>query len=458
MLTPEKFGVPASAVAAFLDRLSEKRVNMHGFILMRGENTLAEGYWKPFSAERPHRMFSVSKTMTALAIGILTGRGRLSVDDRIADYFPDMLPERPDERLMRLTIRDMLRMATCRTGTVYKQTDADWTKSFFTAPVTHEAGTVFNYDTSAAQTLAALAERLSGKPLLDFLQSELFDKIGARGEKRWLTDGVGTAQGGTGLVMTLRDMALTARLIMRGGDGIVPRGFIESMTKKQSETPFAGSSEERHGYGWQMWMSRDGYMMYGMGGQLALCVPKKDLLLCTTADTRFDSSGVQNIEDAFFESICPNVKDEPLPESSDGALAEKINALHVPVPEFGARALTPLPLEFEMQPNSMGIKRLSLTVEALKWSGDSGEYVFPYLAGKLCECIFPHSSEPCHVTAYWLSQSVFRLTALAVGDILCGVDIQLAISGDYASLQIKRTNELLTEGLEGVAGGGCSLK
>ena len=65
-------------------------------------------------------------------------------------------------------------------------------------PPTHEPGTVFNYDTGASHTLAALAERVAGMPLVQFLQSRLLNSIGAMDEKHWLTDPVGVSQGRNG--------------------------------------------------------------------------------------------------------------------------------------------------------------------------------------------------------------------------------------------------------------------
>ena len=131
----------------FVSRLRREDVNMHGFILSVGGEIKATAYYAPFREGEPHRMYSVSKSMTAVAIGILMEEGKLGLDDHIVDYFPDYLPEQPDPRLMRLILRDMLRMATCYRSTAYREgVDENWTKPFFTATPTHEPGTVFHYD------------------------------------------------------------------------------------------------------------------------------------------------------------------------------------------------------------------------------------------------------------------------------------------------------------------------
>lgn len=78
---------------------------------------------------------------------------------------------------MRLKIRDMLRMATCYRATVYRETDDDWTKPFFTAEPTHEPGTVFHYDTGCSQVLAALVARLTGQQVMDYLNERVFTPL-----------------------------------------------------------------------------------------------------------------------------------------------------------------------------------------------------------------------------------------------------------------------------------------
>ena len=231
----------ATRVENFVSRLKREGVCMHGFILdVRGE-VKATAYYPPFEEGKAHRMYSVSKSMTALAIGLLLDEGKISLDDRIADYFRDYLPEKPDARLMRLKIRDMLRMATCYRATVYRETDDDWTKPFFTAASTHEPGTVFHYDTGCSQVLAALVARLTGQQVMDYLTARVFAPLGANDEKHWLRDPAGTCQGGTGLCMSLRDLHKVTRLVMDGGRGILPEWFCREMTKKHIDNyPAAG--------------------------------------------------------------------------------------------------------------------------------------------------------------------------------------------------------------------------
>ena len=165
----------ANRIDRLVKRFQREDVNVHGFILTVDGQEKAKAYYAPFREGEAHRLYSVSKTLTGIAVGMLADDGKISLDDHITDYFQDWLPENPDARLLCLTLRDMLRMATCYRWTAYREdADQDWSKPFFTGTPTHMPGTVFYYDTGCSQALAALVKRISGQEVIDFLEDQGF--------------------------------------------------------------------------------------------------------------------------------------------------------------------------------------------------------------------------------------------------------------------------------------------
>ena len=73
----------------------------------------------PFTSDWMHRMYSVSKTFVNTAIGLLADEGRISLDDKICDYFKDKLPENPHPYIL-VAIRICLLVATTHAGSTYK--------------------------------------------------------------------------------------------------------------------------------------------------------------------------------------------------------------------------------------------------------------------------------------------------------------------------------------------------
>lgn len=308
---PGQSRVPEGVVTAFLDRLEADGLVMHGFAMSDRGKLLAEGYWAPFTRESLHRMYSVGKSFVSLAIGLLQEEGRLHLDDRICEYFRDKCPkEGVHPWIGQMTIRNMLTMATCHRQTTYKRYKGDWVESFFRVQPDHLPGAVFCYDTSSTHVLAALAERLSGRKLMDYLRERAFDRIGVSGEAYFMEDPYGVSQGGSGLNCTLRDLLAVAQLVADGGryrgEQLLPADYLKEALRCQIVTVQQPAYDEQLGYGYQIWQGRHGsFYFYGIGGQLAVCFPKERFVLVTMGDTLDNKNGIKDIFDAFESCIYP---------------------------------------------------------------------------------------------------------------------------------------------------------
>lgn len=437
-------------VTRFLDSLQKQDVNLHGFLLSVNGQEKAKGYCPPFQEGQPHRMYSVSKTMTGLAIGMLAEEGKLRLDQSICDFFRDWLPPQPDGRLLRLTIRDMLRMATCYRQTTYREgIDENWAQTFFTSTPTHEPGAVFYYDTGCSQVLAALVKRLSGQEVIDFLNDRLFFPLGCQDEHFWLRDPSGCCQGGTGLCMSLRDLHKVAQCLMNGGEGLAPTWYVEAMGQKHIDTPLQDNEEEQYGYGWQCWRTRAGWAMYGLGGQLAILYPDKRAILCTIADTRLDPFGVQRIYNAFFQELYPYLDREDMAPT-------RFEIAHQLVPHHPEYAMGSTPRFTFSDGNPLQLKWLQLRDSCLYYENARGPVELPFACGQNVPIPFPGWPDvPAQVAAGWLAPGQLRLRCHAIGNAPCGFDLLLSLRENRATVQCKRSHDPVTEGYDGVVSGEC---
>ena len=432
----------------FVERVRREDINLHGLILSVGGAEKVKAYWAPFEEGQPHRMYSVSKTMVAIALGMLAEEGKIRLEDPVVDYFPDLLPVEPSPYLLRLTLRDMLRMATCYRETAYREReDRDWTRPFFTGHPDHEPGTVFNYDTGASQVLSSLVRRVTGREVVDFLKERLFGPLGCEDEITWLRDPSGQCTGGTGLCMSLRDLNRVALCLSRGGDGLIPGWFVEEMQKKQIDTLLQGNEEERYGYGWQCWRTRAGWVLYGMGGQLAVICPEKDAVLCTIADVRLDPCGMQRIYDAFFEELYPWLDTEDTEPMRLRLLAPVLkNAPESRSVSVGAYVFS--------RKNDLGWKYLRVVERLLIYGNGRGACRLPFEPGKTVLADFPGCpGELATISAGWVADGVLRIRCHAIGNSPCGFDMVLAFKEDTVTVQARRSYDPLTHGYEGVASG-----
>ncbi len=293
----------------FLDKINECKVDLHGFILEEKGTIIKEWYKEPFGPNYNHRMYSVSKSFVSIAIGILVDDGKISLDDKVCRFFPEYEPEDGFyPRMQELTIKDCLTMQSCHSKTTYRIfEDSDWVQTFFVKKPDHRAGCVFSYDTSAALVMGALVEKITGKSLLEFLRERVFDRIGFSKESYIMTEPGGKSHAGSGLVCTLPDLLKVSEFLLNKGrvsnEQLLSEEYINEATKIQTATSLQGNLDEGFGYGYFFWLTRKpGFCMYGMGGQLALIFPEKEMIFVCMADTQ-TTDGLSHLYDAFYDYL-----------------------------------------------------------------------------------------------------------------------------------------------------------
>ena len=93
---PSDVGVPVAAVHAVLDGFDARDLEMHSLMVVRHGHVAAEGWWAPYSAERVHLLYSLSKSFTSTAVGFALAEGRFRLDDRVVDLLPRHAPDDVD--------------------------------------------------------------------------------------------------------------------------------------------------------------------------------------------------------------------------------------------------------------------------------------------------------------------------------------------------------------------------
>ena len=90
--TPEAQGISSQAICDFVAAV-DKINTLHSFMIVRHGQVIAEGWWKPEAADKPHVLASLSKSFNATAVGLAIDEGKLSLDDPVMKFFPDDLPK-----------------------------------------------------------------------------------------------------------------------------------------------------------------------------------------------------------------------------------------------------------------------------------------------------------------------------------------------------------------------------
>jgi CubicO group peptidase (beta-lactamase class C family) len=473
--SPESLGIPSQAILNFLQRIDAERICMHGFLLVRRNKIAAEGYWAPWSAERKHRMYSISKSFVSLAVGMMVDEGRLTLEDRVAAYFPDKLPEKLHPWLAASTVRDLLTMATAHSRTSYTRDDPDWVWTFFNQTPSHPPGTLFSYDTAATVVLTATVERLAGMPFLDYMRPRFLERIGFSADAWCIRTPEGGSWGGSGVICTLRDLARVALACLNGGmwgdERVLPAEYVRAATARQIDNAIQGN----HGYGYQIWREKEnGFSFRGMGSQYAICFPDKEFLFTCIADTQGAPAG-SAIPAVMWEEIYPRLADAPLPEddAAHRALSDKIAQLTVlPLPgnpDVQIRA-TVDGAWYVLDDNPMGITRMRLSFQgdqgAWEYNNGQGDNVLRFGIGRVLAGQFPQRSYfgeqigsvpgiqyECLASAAWIDEQTLNLEVYITDIYLGGLRISFAFKGDEIGIFMTKQAEWFLDEYEGFAGG-----
>jgi CubicO group peptidase (beta-lactamase class C family) len=337
--------VSSRAIAALLDRLDAQSIECHSIMVVHHGHVVAEGWWAPYSAERPHLLYSLTKSFTSVAVGLAIHDGLLSLDDRIVDVLPDHVPAEISEQGRRLTVHHLLSMTAGHSedtlAEAWQLEPDDLVKGFLRVPFSEPEGTRHTYDNATTFVLARMVERVTGRGLPELLDERLFQPMGIEGAE-WDRVASGAAFGFHGLHLTTEAVAAFGELLLRGGlwgdRRLVPREWVELATRPHVETlPLPNWSRNPDflgGYGYQFWISRHGYHGHGAFGQYCVVVPSHDLVVVVTGAVEPTDA----LPGVFWDCLLPGL-DDAGSARDDEILAERLRRLSfAPVPGSAGRA------------------------------------------------------------------------------------------------------------------------
>ncbi len=393
-ITPEAAGLSSDRIVKFIDRVEKRGGIMHSMLLMRNGKIMAEHYWAPFHKDFLHRMYSQTKSYAAIAIGLLEEEGKLSLDDKLSDIFPEKIDGEISEYLREQTVRQMLTMTTVgNPDNWFYSSNPDRTHLYFNertnAP--HPAGTIWEYDSAGSQVLSAITEKLTGKKTLDYLKEKLFNKMGTFQNARILETRNGDSWGDSALLCTTRDMASFGQLLMQSGvwegERLMNEKYVKDATSKQVDNKISWYDTcFYHGYGYQIWRTeQNGFAFVGMGDELTICLPDRGLVFVTTADHQGTNNMIrEQLVNAFFDLIVDSLSDTPLPE--DKAAFERLEKRTANLTLRSAIGLTDTSFRQELsgavydcEENPMGITEFCFNFAE---DGKSGEFCYKNSQGE----------------------------------------------------------------------------
>ncbi len=352
--------VNRNSIVNFLNKSKEKGNDIYRVNILKNGETVVRFALPPYSCEDVQHVYSLSKTFTATAIGMLVDEGKLSVDDYMTDLFPEKISETISPNLKALQLKHLLSMNTGHEECVMWKIkeEEDIVKAFFAQEIEHAPGTHFAYNNSATYMLSATVNKFAGKCLFDFLWERLFEPMGMT-EVYWAKYHDGNNNGAVGLHISLDSMAKLGQMYANGGvyEGrrYLSEKWVKEATSIQSDNSGNGNPDWCSGYGYQIWMNADGgYRGDGAFGQLIFI--KDDFVVAMNAFTA-DMQGEITDTVAMLENLAEADK------GTDNYVKEVIDNFYVPkkCEIIGNNFLNKT---FKVEENKQGISQVKFTKNA----------------------------------------------------------------------------------------------
>ena len=313
--TAETQGVSTKQVLEFIRAADEQVDSIHSLMILRHGKVVTEVWWSPESADKPHILWSLSKSFTSTAVGFAVKEGKLNVHDRVLDFFPEHeFSENPSKNLKAMRVIDLLTMSCGHQQEVRLSPEIeDWSEAFLNHPVPHLPGTHFKYNTPGSYMLSRIVQEVTGEKVVDYLQPRLFAPLGIE-PPRWDSCPQGVSIGGYGLFLRTEDIAKFGQLYLQKGKWqgkqLLPQEWIEEATSKQVSNGSDPDNDWNQGYGFQFWRCTHGaYRGDGRDGQFCIVLPEKDAVIAITSKTRNMGGELKLV----WDKLLPAFHDEPLP-------------------------------------------------------------------------------------------------------------------------------------------------
>ena len=281
--------------------ISSKYGNTTGIVIIKDGAVSYEKYFKGCTANSRVHIYSVTKSIISILIGIALDKGYIkNIEEKVLVYFPEYKVKRGERRIQNITLRDMLTM----TAPYIKYfTSSDWVK--FSLDLLGGRGKIgaFRYaPLIGPDILSGILVRATVQPVLDFAAENLFEPLGIKVENNllfeskeeqlafnqstdisgWVIDSMGIHAAGWGLTLTPMDMAKIGQLYLNGGiwEGkqIISSKWVEDSTIEHSRW-----KKENLPYGYLWWVNEDGYAAMGDGGNIIYVNTKKKLVISIAA-------------------------------------------------------------------------------------------------------------------------------------------------------------------------------
>lgn len=280
-----------NALTKFENQLKKDKIN--SALVQRDNTRLVEYYRNNKMKEKQHKIYSVTKSILSIVVGIAIDKGYIeNVNTPIDHYFPKLNNTREKQKI---TIKHLLTMTSGIhwPGNGDMIPSKDWVNFVLDQPIDNPPGKEMVYSCGSSHLVSAILQKATGLNTEEFSRNQLFTPLGIT-DYNWNHDAQGIAIGGFGLTLRTEDMLKIGELYLNKGrwksKQIVPYRWIEESTGPKVKVDGTTS----YAYHWwnETFDGRIGRMFLASGyeGQYIIVAPDHQLVAVFTSNIKDDAT------------------------------------------------------------------------------------------------------------------------------------------------------------------------
>ena len=259
---------------AFVKDITENGWNVFGAELyLHGQLIRSFG-----DTEGLHDLYSMTKTVLSVAVGIAYDEGLIDLDASVLSYLPSKYLEKLSESqtsvFREITIRRLLTMSV--PGFPFRAEGDDWLEFSLRCPIENVSDKTFNYNNINAYLVGVCLTEALGKDLGAFIEERIFSPLGIENFE-YKRSPEGYFYGASGMKLSVHDISKIGLLLQNGGIYNSVRILSEEYVGRATSIQ---QMNREGGYGFFIWKYRSGFSINGKCKQKCYVLPDKDLVLC----------------------------------------------------------------------------------------------------------------------------------------------------------------------------------
>ncbi|MCE7995762.1 MAG: serine hydrolase [Roseivirga sp.] len=320
---PAAVGLDATVLDDLRVKIGNNELGKVSSLVIIKDGKLAyESYFGGMDADTPHLNYSVTKSISAMAIGVLFDDSKIvELDVPILSFFPDYplnTLSNPDQRKQDITLRQTLQMRAGfdwdELGVPYTSSanpaveivgTNDWIRYVLDKPLSTDPGSRFAYNSGCTMLLSGVINQLTGETASAYTKEKILDRLQITNYE-WQEGPNEISNTGFGISLRPRDMAKIGQLMLNNGvwEG---RQLLSGRWIAATFEPYT-RFQGGYGYGYQWWnktftingLEKIIPYAHGYGDQMIYVIKDLNMVVVLTGE---NYNGEQSFEENIIQDF-----------------------------------------------------------------------------------------------------------------------------------------------------------